>query len=124
MSDDKYWNDYSFFIKRTEELTKYAPSSLLELYEDFVKELEEGVGASFEELINDDVDPLDFIRLSYVVIEDEELTTNILKEAFEQNVKQIEERLKQFLFPHVNDADWKRNFETEHIDWSKAKFND
>ena len=53
MSDDKYWNDYSFFIKRTEELTKYAPSSLLELYEDFVKELEEGVGASFEELINE-----------------------------------------------------------------------
>ena len=124
MSDDKYWNEYSFFIKRTEELTKYAPSSLLELYEDFVKELEEGVGASFEELINDDVDPLDFIRLSYVVIEDEELRTNTLKEAFEQNVKLIEERLKQFLFPHVNDADWKRNFKTEHIDWSKAKFND
>lgn len=124
MGEANYWNDYSFFIKRTEELTKYAPSSLLELYEDFVKELEEGVGASFEDSINDDVDPLDFIRLSYVVLDDEKLRTNVLKEEFEQNVKQVEKRLKQFLIPHVNDADWKKNFKTDYIDWSKTKFND
>jgi hypothetical protein len=124
MSDDKYWSDYSFFIKRTEELTRYGPSSLLEFYGDFVTELQEGVGVGFEESMDDDVEPFDFIRLSYVVIDDEKLRTNVLKEEFEQNVKRIEERLKQFLFPHVNDVDWQRNLKTEYVDWSKAKRND
>jgi hypothetical protein len=40
MHDINYWNDYSIFINRTEELTGMNASRLIEKYEKLIEELE------------------------------------------------------------------------------------
>jgi hypothetical protein len=36
---DNYWDDYTLFIKRTEELTDISPAELIERYEEFISGL-------------------------------------------------------------------------------------
>jgi hypothetical protein len=120
MSEENYWNDYTFFIKRTEELTKYSPSELLELYEDFVIKLSGEDGGDLEVWINDYLFDVDFIRLIYLVIEDQQLSGNILKDEFAENVSKIQTQFEEFLLPEFKQTDWKHGFNIKYIDWSKT----
>lgn len=122
MSNQQYWSDYTFFIKRVEELTGFSPNDLLELYDDFVIKLGGQNGSDLKAWINEDLFDIDFIGLIYLVIEDEALSGNILKTEFAENISHIEKRFEDFLLPEFKDTDWKHVFSIKYIDWSKTSF--
>jgi hypothetical protein len=120
MSSGQYWSDYTFFIKRVEELTGFSPSDLLELYDDVVMKLGGKDGSDLEAWINEDLFDIDFIGLIYLVIEDETLSGNILKTEFAESISHIEKQFEEFLLPEFKETDWKHGFNIEYIDWSKT----
>lgn len=120
MSNERYWSDYAFFIRRVEELTKFSPSDLMQFYNDFVNKLSGENGSDLEAWINEDLFELDFIGLVYLVIEDEALNGNVLKTEFAENVSQIEKQFEEFLLPEFKETDWKHDFNIKCIDWSKT----
>lgn len=118
--DEKYWNDYSLFIQRVEEITRQSPSNLLEHYISLVEELEQmpggdGIEWVYEEFLDENVR-----QLIQKALDDNKVANNILLLEFSKQVSEIDLRMQEFLIPDVKqNLDWRKDFKIAFIDWNR-----
>lgn len=100
--NSNYWNDYSFFIKRSEELTNRSPYNLIEIWEDLVNQV-----------LNDEYTdcPQELDNELYVreqinkILTDTSLHDNFLLSQFKQRLIPIDKKAKSSLGEKVKWAD-------------------
>jgi hypothetical protein len=104
---EKYWKDYSEFIAKVAQITKFSPVSLLELYSEFVESLEtKKVDAHALSELETDTD-FNFRSLIQKVIDNPELVTNKLKQEFQERVGDLDKRIEIYLLPgSLERNDW------------------
>jgi len=92
--DEKYWKDYTQFIKLSEETTGKSPADLLEHYKTLVEELEHDnyqLEWQYEESENQKT-----FQNIHQLLHIEELKSNLLKQYFENEITMLDERIKPF----------------------------
>jgi hypothetical protein len=115
--DINYWNDYSIFINRTEDLTGMNASRLIEKYEKLIEELEnketlEGLYEGFEEK--------NTIQEINKILTAPSLETNKLKNEFQNTIENLDKRIYPFLKKDiVITKSRKAKFQTDQIEWNK-----
>jgi hypothetical protein len=111
---EKYWDDYSEFIAKVEKLTKLSPNSLLELYAEFVESLETGLidDYALSELAKDN--DFNFRWLIQKVIDHPELSTNEIKQDFQDKIIELDKRMEMYLLPgSLEEKDWYRSIKLD-----------
>ncbi len=95
--EDKYWSDYTIFIKTVEDLTKFSPSDLIDLYTKLVEELENAKNKDILEWIYEDVNE-EYTRTKIqTVIESDKLIENLLLDEFCKKINILDQRMGKFL---------------------------
>ena len=116
---EKYWSDYTEFIKLAEASTGLSPSDLIERYEILVTELE--TKESLEWLYENMEDEFTITKI-HKLINHELLKDNILKNELKEKVHELDTRMKKFLIPSIsNNENWWEDFKEDKIDWSKVE---
>jgi hypothetical protein len=118
-SQEKYWNDYTEFIKLAEASTVLSPSDLIERYEMLIAELE--TKNQLEWIYENMQDEFTIVK-AHKLINHELLKDNILKNEFKEKIRELDVRMKKFLSPSIsNNENWWIEFKEDKIDWSKIE---
>ncbi len=111
-----YWEDYSFFISKVEELTGLSPSDILERYKILIEELEEN---DVLEWLYEDYDEFTILKINKILVEPS-LRFNALKQEFESNISILDKRIFPYLNPSIDiTKNWKADFKIGHIEFEK-----
>lgn len=106
--DDKYWRNYTSFIKGVEDLTTYSPANLIQRYSELVEELEdinEDYYLEWKYELGNDV----FVRDSIEkVFKSHSLLGNVLLESFRSQIKELDKRIKDYVINYNQDNWWKQ----------------
>jgi hypothetical protein len=115
---DNYWNDYTLFIKRTEELTYISPAELIERDDEFIKGLADGY---YYDDLGYEFDNDFYIReLIDRVISDIQLQNNQLLVDFNEKIKMLDINCKRFLIIDDQKKDWWKNVKINQDEIKKA----
>ena len=113
---DKYWNDYTEFIKLAEAVTGLSPSDLIDRYQSLINELET---KKYLEWIYENMEEEPMIIKIHKLINHDSLKNNILKNEFKEKIDELDIRMKKFLIPSIsNNENWWIEFNEDKIDWS------
>ena len=112
--DEKYWQDYTKFIKLSEEITGRSPAALLEHYKTLVEELEND---NYElEWVYEKLENQKTFQKIHQLLHSNELKSNLLKQSFENETALLDDRIKPFLKEHLqNNPDWKAAFNPDDL---------
>jgi hypothetical protein len=96
-NNEKYWSDYTDFLRAVSHLTKSSPADLLESYADLVESLEtktfENYMLSEYEADND----LYFRTIIQHILNSKEIADNLLFLEFKSKIIVLDKRIKPFL---------------------------
>ena len=116
-ADIKYWNDYTEFIKISEELTGFSPAELVERYKILINELETN---NLLEWIYEDLQNEYTVTKIHKLMNLDLLKGNILKNNFEREVNLLNIRFVSFLEEIYKNTDsWWVDFNKEKIKWGR-----
>ena len=117
-NQEKYWTDYTEFIRVAESTTGLSPSDLIEQYRTLVNELET---KDCLEWIYETMEDEFTITKIHKLLNHELLKQNILRNEFMEKIHELDIRIRNFLIPSVsNDENWWLDFKNDKIDWSKV----
>lgn len=116
MGDADYWKDYSFFIKKTEELVNCSPSDLIEKYKLLIEELESN---KLLEWIYEENERPNTIQKINLILTDPSLEKNKVKKDFEETIWKLDIRFLPYLKIDPSNKNWRQNFQLTEIDWDK-----
>ena len=103
-NQDKYWTDYTEFIKLSETITGLSPANLIDRYQTLINELET---KNYLEWIYENMEDEFTITKIHKLLGQESLKDNILKNEFKEKTNALDSRMKRFLIPSiVNDENW------------------
>ena len=103
-NQDKYWTDYTEFIKVAETFTGLSPADLIDKYQILIDELE--INEYLEWIYENTEDEFTITKV-HKLLNQESLKDNILKDEFEEKIKELDSRMKRFLIPSIaNDENW------------------
>lgn len=110
--DEKYWTDYTDFIKDVENLTGLNPSNLLSQYQSLIADLryiDEDYYLEFPYEFNYDLRVRQQIQ---DIIDHKQISENILLKEFKEEIKKLDSELKKYLLI-PDKTDW----------WNSPKIN-
>ena len=116
---EKYWSDYTVFIKIAEASTGLSPSDLIERYEILITELE--TKNQLEWIYENMQDEFTIVKI-HQLINHELLEDNMVKNEFKEKIRELDIRMKKFLIPSISsNENWWVEFKEDKIDWRKVK---
>ena len=117
--DEKYWKDYTEFIKEVENLTELSPANLLSQYEILIAEL-------------NDIEEKDYLEWQYEfdydlwtrqkiqnVIDHKPISENILLNQFKEKINRLDSELKKHIL-NSDQIDWWKNPKIDFKNGNKA----
>ncbi|MBU2928838.1 hypothetical protein [Winogradskyella psychrotolerans] len=117
--DEKYWKDYTEFIKEVENLTEFSPADLLSQYEILIAEL-------------NDIEEEDYLEWQYEfdydlwtrqkiqnVIDHKPISENILLNQFKEKINELDSELKKHIL-NSDQIDWWNNPKIDFKNGNKA----
>ncbi len=117
--DEKYWKDYTEFIKEVENLTELSPAELLSQYEILIAEL-------------NDIEEEDYLEWQYEfdfdlwtrkkiqnVIDHKPISENILLNEFKEKINEMDSELKKHIL-NSDQIDWWNNPKIDFKNENKA----
>jgi|SRR5688572_17675655 len=93
----EYQKDYTDFLSTSEDLSKYSPATLLTMYENFVRSLEQDKYVYLDEYDFDN--DFFFRRRIQSILDSEKLKNNQLRDEFAKKIVDLDQRIKPLLSP-------------------------
>ena len=88
-NNEKYWKDYTIFIEIVESTTHFSPANLLKNYQELIAELDSGKEYYEDEWDYEYEEDMYIRKQIQRVIENPNLSNNILFEEFQNKIKII-----------------------------------
>lgn len=92
--NSNYWNDYSFFIKRSEELTNHSPYYLIEIWENLVNQILNNEYTDCPQELDNELNVREQINK---ILTDTSLNNNLLLDPFKQSLISADKKAKSSL---------------------------
>jgi len=106
--NNKYWEDYSIFIKEVESLTGLSPSDLLTRYKALIAELTDNDEEYFLEWQYEFDDDLFTRKKIQMVLEHNAISDNTLLKSFKEEIELLDLELKKYIL-NSDQPDWWEN---------------